>query len=51
MDGTKSDVVLSVRDVTMQFNKYEVSVNSLKELVVRAFKNKLNIGRDGEIGN
>ncbi len=41
MDGTKSDVVLSVRDVTMQFNKYEVSVNSLKELVVRAFKNKL----------
>ncbi len=34
-------VVLEVRDVTMKFNKYEVGVNTLKELVVRAFKKNL----------
>ena len=32
---------MEVRDVTMKFNKYEVGVNSLKELVVRAFKKNL----------
>ena len=41
MDDSRKDVVLEVRDVTMKFNKYEVGVNSLKELVVRAFKNNL----------
>ena len=41
MDESRENVVLEVRDVTMQYNKYEVGVNSLKELVVRAFKNKL----------
>ena len=38
MENGRRDVVLEVRDVTMKFNKYEVGVNSLKELVVRAFK-------------
>ena len=41
MDDGRKDVVLEVRDVTMKFNKYEVGVNSLKELVVRAFKKNL----------
>lgn len=41
MENTRRDVVLEVRDVTMKFNKYEVGVNSLKELVVRAFKKNL----------
>ena len=37
----KENVLLEVRDVKMKFSKYEVGVNSLKELVVRAFKNNL----------
>ena len=37
MEDNRQDVVLEVRDVTMKFNKYETGVNSLKELVVRAF--------------
>ena len=37
----RSDVLLEVRDVTMKFTKYEVGVDSLKELVVRAFKGDL----------
>ncbi len=41
MENGREDVVLEVRDVTMKFNKYEVGVNSLKELVVRAFKKNL----------
>ncbi len=41
MDDGRKDVVLEVRDVTMKFNKYEVGGNSLKELVVRAFKKNL----------
>ena len=41
MEDSRKDVVLEVRDVTMKFNKYEVGVNSLKELVVRAFKKNL----------
>ena len=41
MDEGRENVVLEVRDVTMKYNKYEVSVNSLKELVVRAFKKNL----------
>ena len=41
MENGRRDVVLEVRDVTMKFNKYEVGVNSLKELVVRAFKKNL----------
>ena len=41
MDDFKQNVVLEVRDVAMQFNKYEVGVNSLKELVVCAFKKNL----------
>ena len=41
MENGRRDVVLEVRDVTMKFNKYEVGVDSLKELVVRAFKRKL----------
>lgn len=41
MDDGRKDVVLEVRDVTMKFNKYEVGLNSLKELVVRAFKKNL----------
>lgn len=41
MEDNRKDVLLEVRDVTMKFNKYEVGVNSLKELVVRAFKKNL----------
>ena len=41
MEDNRQDVVLEVRDVTMKFNKYETGVNSLKELVVRAFKKNL----------
>lgn len=41
MEDSRKDVVLEVRDVTMKFNKYETGVNSLKELVVRAFKKNL----------
>ena len=41
MDDGRKDVVLEVRDVTMKFNKYEVGVNSLNELVVRAFRKNL----------
>ena len=41
MAERKDDVVLEVRNVTMKFNRYEVNVGSLKELVVRAFKNNL----------
>lgn len=41
MESSRRDVVLEVRDVTMKFNKYAVGVNSLKELVVRAFKKNL----------
>lgn len=33
--------VLEVHDVTMKFNKYAVGVDSLKELIVRAFKGDL----------
>lgn len=35
------DVLLEVRNVTMKFTKYEVGVDSLKELVVRALKGDL----------
>ena len=35
------DVLLEVRNVTMKFTKYDVGVDSLKELVVRAFKGDL----------
>lgn len=41
MEENKENVLLEVRDVKMKFSKYEVGVNSLKELVVRAFKNNL----------
>lgn len=41
MEETKNDILLEVRDVTMKFTKYDVGVNSLKELVVRAFKKNL----------
>ena len=41
MEDNRKDVLLEVRDVTMKFNKYEVGVNSLKELVVRAFNKNL----------
>lgn len=41
MEDNRKDVLLEVRDVTMKFNKYEVGANSLKELVVRAFKKNL----------
>lgn len=41
MEDNRKDVLLEVRDVTMKFDKYEVGVNSLKELVVRAFKKNL----------
>lgn len=41
MDDSRKNVLLEVRDVTMQYNKYEVGVNSMKELVVRAFKRDL----------
>ena len=41
MEDNRKDVLLEVRDVTMKFNKYEVGVNSLKELVVRAFRKNL----------
>lgn len=41
MEDNRKDVLLEVRDVKMKFNKYEVGVNSLKELVVRAFKKNL----------
>ena len=41
MDDSRKNVVLEVRGVTMQFNKYEVGVDSMKELVVRAFKKDL----------
>ncbi len=33
--------VLEVHDVTMKFSKYDVGVDSLKELIVRAFKGDL----------
>ena len=41
MEENKENVLLEVRDVKMKFSKYELGVNSLKELVVRAFKNNL----------
>lgn len=41
MEDSRKNVLLEVRDVTMQYNKYEVGVNSMKELVVRAFKRDL----------
>lgn len=33
--------LLEVHDVTMKFTKYDVGVDSLKELVVRAFRGDL----------
>lgn len=42
---TEKDVLLDVRNVTMKFTKYEVGVDSLKELVVRAFKGDLKRGK------
>ena len=36
-----TDCLLDVRDVTMKFTKYEVGVDSLKELVVRALRGNL----------
>ena len=33
--------VLEVHDVTMKFSRYDVGVDSLKELIVRAFKGDL----------
>ena len=35
------DILLEVHDVTMKFTRYEVGVDSLKELVVRAIKRDL----------
>ncbi len=37
----KENCLLEVHDVTMKFTKYDVGVDSLKELVVRAFKGDL----------
>ncbi len=35
------NVLLEVRDVTMKFSKYDTGVDSLKELVIRAFRRDL----------
>lgn len=37
----QEDFLLEVKNVTMKFTKYDVGVNSLKELVVRAFRGDL----------
>ena len=38
---TENEILISVSDVSMKFTKYEVGVNALKELVVRAFTRNL----------
>lgn len=38
---SQKEVLLEVKDVTMNFTRYAVGVDSLKELVVRAFKRDL----------
>ena len=37
----QDDCLLEIKNVTMKFTKYDVGVDSLKELVVRAFKGDL----------
>ena len=37
----QADCLLEIKNVTMKFTKYDVGVDSLKELVVRAFKGDL----------
>ncbi len=41
MDEENKEIMLKVRNVTMRFNKFEMRVDSLKELVIRAFKSNL----------
>ena len=37
----QENCLLEIKNVTMKFTKYDVGVDSLKELVVRAFKGDL----------
>ncbi len=41
MEETNNEVILEVRDITMKFSRFQTGVDSLKELVIRAFRKDL----------